>query len=200
MTTIGDVLRDADPLGRESSWPAEARLRTRQIVVGHARPPARPRQAIARLAVAVAMVVLTAAAGALLWTYGSPSLAAAIRFEVRVAETAPAPGLREAQVAGENRVVYLHEETVAANRDIAEARIVPGRGPSFDVAIRFTADGAAKMQRATEGHVGRPLAILLDGEVVSTPTVRARIGREGLLNGSFTKSEAERIANGILGQ
>ena len=39
-------------------------------------------------------------------------------------------------------------------------------------ASEFTAEGARKMREATASHVGRPMAILIDGEVVMAPTLR----------------------------
>jgi preprotein translocase subunit SecD len=53
------------------------------------------------------------------------------------------------------------------------------------------------MLAATQNHIGRPVAILVDDEVVMAPTVRAAIGERAEINGNYTREEAERVVNGI---
>jgi preprotein translocase subunit SecD len=67
-------------------------------------------------------------------------------------------------------------------------------------ALFDNADGAAKMLRASQSHIGRPLAILIDGEVVMAPVVRSPIRTSAVITGSFTRAEAERIVAGIPGR
>lgn len=53
-------------------------------------------------------------------------------------------------------------------------------------------------QRAATGnHIGKPVAILIDGQVVVAPALRATIGGSAVVSGNFTKEQAERFANGI---
>jgi preprotein translocase subunit SecD len=125
-------------------------------------------------------------------------LQAAVRFEVRLAEDKPAPGLREAKISGSDRSVYLHDEVIVNNGDIAAARVVPGGGPSqYSIGVEFNASGAEKIRAATGKHIGKPVAILLDGKVVMTPVVRVPIGASAVITGNFTKVEAERIVDGV---
>jgi preprotein translocase subunit SecD len=67
----------------------------------------------------------------------------------------------------------------------------------YQVAVKFKTEAARRMLRATQGHVGRPVAILLDGQVVAAPTVRDPISESAILDGHYTSAEAERIAAGI---
>jgi preprotein translocase subunit SecD len=130
---------------------------------------------------------------------------AAVRFEVRLAEEQAAPGLTAARVANSNRTVYLRPEVVVTNADIANSRVGPGgdRVPpgatptQFWIYVQLTAEGADKMRRATMNHLGRPVAILIDGEVVSVPTVKSAIGAAAVISGDFTRADAERIAQGM---
>jgi preprotein translocase subunit SecD len=71
-------------------------------------------------------------------------------------------------------------------------------GPShFGVGVEFNAAGAEKLRRATAGHIGGPVAILIDGGVMAVPVLRAPISNSALISGDFTKAEAERIVNGV---
>jgi preprotein translocase subunit SecD len=76
--------------------------------------------------------------------------------------------------------------------------VVPGEGPShYGVGVEFNAAGAQKMRQATASHVGRPVAILIDGDVVTAPVLRSPISTSAVISGDYTQAEAERIVNGI---
>jgi hypothetical protein len=202
MRTVKDLLQDADPLRDDSLRIEEERDRLRRTVVSAAshvttRPPLLGRRALL-LATVPVLVAGIVAIGSQLWPPSIATLQAAVRFEVRLAEDHPAPGLREARAAGSDRVVYVHEEIVVTNDDLAKSRVIPGDGPSrFSVLVELNAAGADKMLHATAGHTGRPVAILIDGVVVAAPVVRGSIGSSAVISGDFSKAEAERIVNGI---
>jgi len=203
MKNIRELLRDADPLRHEPTWPSGQRDFRRQAVLAAASgvcAPAgtRSRSRIAVFATAVLMVIAAAFLGALVWSMFISDLQAAIRFEVRLAEDRPASGLREAKVSGSHRSVYLHDEVIVTNSDIAAARVIQGGGPSqYGVSIEFNAAGAEKMRAATGNHIGKPVAILLDGQVIVAPVVRTSIGASAEITGNFTRTRAERIVRGI---
>jgi preprotein translocase subunit SecD len=129
------------------------------------------------------------------WTYGTPLLAA-VRFEMRLAEDTPIPGLVVAQVSNSDRLIYVHPEILVSNDDIERAWVFLDAS-GFGVAVKFLPSGAERMQQATTAHVGRPLAILIDGRVVSVPTLRGPISDSATFNGAYTEAEAKRIADGI---
>jgi preprotein translocase subunit SecD len=144
------------------------------------------------------MVIAALFLGALAWSLFISDLQAAIRFEVRLAEEKPAPGLREAKVPGSNRSVYLHDEVIVTNSDIAAVRVVQSGGPShYALMIDFNASGAEKMRAATRNHIGSLVAFLFDGQVVMAPLLRTPIGSSAEITGNFTRTEAERIARRI---
>src|SRR3982751_4086045 len=116
MKSISEILQDADPLRSESPGREEARERTRRAVLAaasRATPAAPGRIGVLRsrgavltavAALLVAMVVL----GSKSWTGGGATLhAAAVRLEVRLAETQPTIGLRAVRVAGSGATIYL---------------------------------------------------------------------------------------------
>ena len=191
MKTLAEVLRDADPLGYEPGRTTEQRRRDRQRILTSAHLAQNPSRRVAVMAVAAVALVAIAT--------GYWSVTAAVRFEVRLAEAIPASGLRQTVISG-NRTIYLQQRAVATNSDVASAELVQGSPGTFNVSITFTEDGAAKMRRATEGHIGRPVAILIDGDVVMAPVVKSPISGSAVITGNFTKAEAERIVGGIVGR
>jgi preprotein translocase subunit SecD len=205
MTTVSDLLRDADPMRDEPARRDEERNRIRALVVAAAgnepqrRAPLWRRSGVALLIAVAVVAILAVAAGSRFSSGGGATLhAAAVRFEVRLAETAFAPGLRPAPIVGSDGMIYLHAETIVTNDDILRSTVVPnGNGPGFGVAVTFNAAGSEKMQRATASHLNAPLALLVDGDVIAAPTLRSPISSSAIVSGNFTQPEAERIAEGM---
>lgn len=205
MSVVQELLRQGDPVARESGPAPTARARVRDTVVraGRTMPAiSRPRRLALRRGLALAVLLAAAGLGSgALWRVANPPAFAAVRFEVRLAEETPGPGLREAPVGVQPRVVYISDEAVLTNTDIAHAQIVPGASSEqFGVEVHLTEGGSARMREVTRRHIGRPVALMLDGLVVAAPTVRSEIGDVGLLTGDFSRGEAERIVRGILPQ
>ena len=202
MKTLRDLLREADPLGDEPHWAADERRVSREVVVAAPRAAVRsPLQRVAFAVIVALTLIATMVVGSHFWSRAAVDVAAAVRFEVRLAEENRASGLREAPISRSGRTIYFPQEVVVTNGDIAQAQVVQGDDASrFSVMVAFTDEGAEKMFRATQNHIGRPLAILVDGEVVVAPVVRAPISSSAVIDGNFTKAEAERIADGILGR
>jgi SecD/SecF fusion protein len=84
------------------------------------------------------------------------------------------------------------------NEDVARSTVIPGNASSqFWIDVRLNAAGANKMRTATREHLGKPVAILIDGDVVAAPTLKSAIGDAAVISGDFTQAEAQRIADGM---
>lgn len=125
---------------------------------------------------------------------------ATVKVEIRLAETVPREGLIEATVADTSQKIFLSKEPLLANQDIAEARVVLDEFDEPGVQITFVPAVHQKVREATESHRGKPLAILVDGRVVTAPIVQWQIGESALIQGGFRREEAERIAKGLSGR
>lgn len=63
------------------------------------------------------------------------------------------------------------------------------------VELQFDVDGKRALAELTSANVGRPIAIVLDGEVLSAPTIREPILDGALMiSGSFTHDSANQLA------
>ena len=122
---------------------------------------------------------------------------AAVRFEVRLAEERPFDGLIVARAADSGRTIYLHPDLVITNDEIAQSWVTQDGPDRFGVSIQLLEGGARRMREATSAHLGRPVAILIDGVVVAAPIVRSAMSDSAMISGNFTSAEADRIANGI---
>jgi hypothetical protein len=202
MKPVSEMLREADPF-RHEPMPGEGerdRLRRAMLAGSGVTTLALPRlrASVAVTTVIAAFIIAAAALGSRGGPQGSATVYAAVRFEVRLAEDQAGAGLREVKVAGSDRVIYLHEEVVVTNSDIARSAVVPGSSPSrFNIGIELNEAGAEKMRQAAANHLGKPIALLIDGAVVMAPTLRSAVGESALISGDYTRAEAERIVNGI---
>lgn len=120
-----------------------------------------------------------------------------VKVEFRRAETKSAEGLAEAMVAGSRSKVYLHKKADLTNDDIDEVRAVEDADGRPAIEFVLTKEGAKKMEKLTEQHLGKPLAILLNGKVVSAPNIRQKISERGRITGNFTKEEVDQFVEGI---
>jgi hypothetical protein len=130
----------------------------------------------------------------------TPAAKPSIKVEFRRAESQPGEGLTEAIVAGTTQKVYLRRSADAANEDIAEARATLDDQQHPVVEITFTEAGAQKMAKLTEEHLNKPLAILVDGQLVSAPMVVSGFGNKARITGNFTREEVDRIVRDITRQ
>ena len=121
----------------------------------------------------------------------------AVTLEFRPGNQSPMEGLTEMTVVGTDQKVFISQEVVVSNNDIASAQVIEGFG-SPQILIVFTGAGAEKFSRATEKNIGRPLGIVIDGQLYSAPIVRQTISSPRMIiSGRFTQEEALRIVNGI---
>ena len=197
MNTVRDLLRDADPLNADAERLDDARDGIRGAVLDAASvdlPPVSRRRVVLGAAASLAAIVIISF---LVGLSDQGTVRAAVRFEVRLAETRPAPGLIVARVADSERLIYLHPELIVTNDDIAQSWVAPEGQQNFSISVQFRDAGAQRMRHATSAHIGRPVAILIDGKVVLAPVLRSAISDVAMITGDYTQAEAERIAAGI---
>lgn len=76
----------------------------------------------------------------------------------------------------------------------AQARVV-ANGQTAEVVLEFDKIGAELFAEATAKNVGKPIAIVLDGEIISAPNVKEPIpDGSAVITGNFTAKEANDLA------
>lgn len=203
MKSIPELLRAADPLRHEPITLAEQRhYRRKAILAAASAAPdcagTAPGSRIALLITLGFVMIVVLLLAERMWSPLVSNVDAAVHFEVRLAENRPAVGLREAKLSGTERVVYLHDEVIVTNGDISRANIIQvDHSPQYNVEVEFNSHGAEKVRAATQRHIGRPVAILLDGQVILTAIVREPIASSAVVSGNLSRSDAEKIVRGI---
>lgn len=139
-------------------------------------------------------------------------------LEIHLAEEKPGKGLSKSYSKQFKRGLYLHKTAIVTSLDIVEIRvqkyavpefllqsmkeagIKPDQDPDdrYEIKLRLTKAAAAKMATATENHIGKPVAITVNGKVIHAAIVNQRLEEEVIIvkgNLGFRKEEAQRIGN-----
>lgn len=74
-----------------------------------------------------------------------------------------------------DEVVSLEEEAFVGSSDVREVHLESRPDDSRHIVIYLDTEGAARLAEVTAAHIGRRLAIVVDGRVVAAPTIRTAI-------------------------
>lgn len=93
-----------------------------------------------------------------------------------------------------NRVLAVRTDEIVGGDNLVDAQ-TNFQDANSVVAFRFDSAGGKRFGEATRQNVGRPIAIVLDGKIISAPVVREPIlGGRGTISGDFSVQEATDLA------
>ena len=112
------------------------------------------------------------------------------------------PGIKDPdraiQVIGKTAMLEFKNEegeTCLTGTDLADAHEQTDQAGQNLVSLEFSAEGGKKFADLTSKNVGRTIAILLDGEVLTAPRVNEAItGGKAVITGNKTLEEAHNLA------
>ena len=132
--------------------------------------------------------------------------------EFRLAEVSKSNGLIEATVKDSGLKIYLHKTVLISNKDVADAKVVISdtriadllrasgvnvdADKKYEVEITFTNKAAQRIEKATQKHLNKPIAIIIDGVVVGAPFLPDKLSNKASIS-ALTKEEAEKIASSL---
>lgn len=106
----------------------------------------------------------------------------------------PPPSCREVPDASGVGTHYVERRKAVSGEHLVDSQ------PTFQdgrpiVSFRFDGFGARKFGDVTSENVGRPLVIILDGQVISAPVIQSPIvGGSGIITGQFTVQEVQDLS------
>lgn len=90
---------------------------------------------------------------------------------------------------------YLLGAMLVGGKDLVDAKTRYDNLGRAVVGLTFSPEGAKLFDKATADNVGRQIAIVLDGVVISAPVVQERItGGNAQISGRFSAAESSRLA------
>ncbi len=133
--------------------------------------------------------------------------------------TEPSKGDDKGVKAGYSRMHYLDESKLDGDlsksksgtfiwvKDSAEisrksvqyagASLTPG-STNFNIQVELLEEFENQMRALTKAQLGKPLAIVVDGEVISAPTIQAEFGGNFQITGNFTEVEAVALSSHLM--
>lgn len=135
-----------------------------------------------------------------------------VRFEIRTADTVPSPSrIKMLQVGrtdpwtGVEKFLHVDSTPVFTNADVVETRVLEqtyhGLPPDYTVELTLTSSAKSRFAEFTGKRVGLPIAMLVEGKVISAPLVMDRIpgGKCWMGTAGLGQELATQIAKGIVG-
>jgi len=96
---------------------------------------------------------------------------------------------------GGQQTWYLVSRTpIVRGTDIRDAHASQGELNRWETNFVLTQDAAKKFERYTEANIGNRAAIVVDGQVISAPTIQSRISDTGRITGAASQEEAADLA------
>jgi preprotein translocase subunit SecD len=134
----------------------------------------------------------------------SPGNKPSITFEVRKAEQQQTGNLEEVTINGQQQI-YLHSEVLLTNDDISKTSVemyqIRDEERLAQVDVYFTPEGSDKLAEIAATHMNKPIAIVLNGKVVSCPVIVGQTrGVLAITNAFQSRKKAESVAKGLVGQ
>ena len=105
------------------------------------------------------------------------------------------PGAVLMESANGDGTYYVVEKRVMVSGETLDTA-TSGFDQNNQPAVNFSlnAEGARKFGKVTGENIGRPFAIILDGQVVSAPTIQSQIFGSGQITGNFSVAETNELA------
>ncbi len=92
--------------------------------------------------------------------------------------------------------ILIHKDAVLTGSDLAQSTVGFDSYGMPNVRLQFTSEGAQKFAKVTEENVGKQLAIILDGNVKSAPSIREPIlSGQAEISGDFSLDEARAMVS-----
>ena len=129
-------------------------------------------------------------AGSIYFIYGNGNIA----YDYEIGEFVLTRTMEEIQADGE--VVLTGSDIAKAEAMLQQAQ--SGAGNEYVVALSLNDDGTTKFATATRNCIGKVIAIVYDGDVISAPTVNSAItDGNAIINGMADFDEANKLATTI---
>ncbi|MBT5383826.1 MAG: protein translocase subunit SecD [Kordiimonadaceae bacterium] len=89
----------------------------------------------------------------------------------------------------------IRDEVMVSGEDLVNAMPERDQDNGSAVGITFNSKGGKQFADATRANVGKPFAIILDGEIISAPRINTPIlGGSAIITGSFTVQETNDLS------
>lgn len=128
------------------------------------------------------------------------AIQAQAQLSIQPAATDPVAGWQRMESSDGAQTIWVAPTPALTASDIEAAQSETDTDGRAVVAIQFTTAGSDKMGVLSSSQLNRPIAIVLDGELISAPIVRSRISGGAWITGGpngLTPAEVARILESV---
>jgi preprotein translocase subunit SecD len=134
------------------------------------------------------------------WEAHRPAGAPRSSLAFRLVLDEPGPGTLKLTGPGGTPLI-LSSDTVVTQADITKAEVVEipqwreDQPTHYVINLYFKPDAAHRLGQFTRDHVGRSLAIVVDGNILMVPNIMSAIESPAMIDGRYsTRADAMRVA------
>ncbi len=100
--------------------------------------------------------------------------------------------------AKSKKTIFVKNRAEMSGKSVKSATPVlfPGH-LDYQIEVNLTSEGADQMKKLSSENEGRPMAIVLDGEVLSAPTINSVLGDRFTITGKFDRKGAVDLASAM---
>jgi len=95
----------------------------------------------------------------------------------------------------DGRAVYVSPVAIITPDDVKSAKLKGEEDVS--ISFKFNPSGQAKLGKATRSMIGKKLAIIVDGKLLSTPVVQSEFSTGADITGNFTREWAGSVVERV---
>lgn len=95
------------------------------------------------------------------------------------------------------RYVAVEKRAAISGRDLKTARMSPGEFNEPVVSFTLKYEKGTEFGEFTSTNLGRGMAVVLDGKVLTSPTIQGKINDQGVIKGNFSREEATDLATSL---
>ncbi|HTO70409.1 MAG TPA: protein translocase subunit SecD [Myxococcota bacterium] len=100
----------------------------------------------------------------------------------------------EGRKGKESEALLVPKKAVLSGDMLEDARMSYDRRNRPIIEFTWNSEGAKVFRDFTGQNIGHRLAAIIDGKVITAPTIQSKIGRNGEITGDFTRDEANNTA------
>ena len=110
-------------------------------------------------------------------------------LQFRIADDKDTAGWRKMKVRDNDKPVYVSNEVALHGGHVETVSFYKGLNGNWSVGLALTEDGAKAMKKTTSQNQKKKLALVLNGKVVSAPTIQSTITKSVRITGRFDKND-----------
>lgn len=113
-------------------------------------------------------------------------------FALRLASFESVEGWAEHKTKSDGKSIYVDKQVIIDDGDIESIKVVT-ENRSKAISVKLTSPAGKKLGKESADHLGKPVAIMIEGEVVTAPVVQSKIGRDLMITGDFSDAQIKQM-------